>query len=163
MQINSSESNTHSLCFITDEGTAKGLYAYAKSLLFEYTASGEYILIMRRPQSWGLQNYKRGTNQCHYVHFTPILINSSPKSVHLLKIVLIDGLQSCRLLMVYCDVFISIFWRHPFTAEDPMVSKWLIYFSKSVQRKKHTHLHLGWPKGEYIFGWTIPLMPIILC
>ncbi len=27
----------------------------------------------------------------------------------------------------YCDVFISSldsFWRHPFTAEDPSVSKW---------------------------------------
>ncbi len=51
MQINSSESNTHSLCFIAEEGTAKGGYDYAKSLLFEYTASGEYILRMRRPQS----------------------------------------------------------------------------------------------------------------
>ncbi len=27
----------------------------------------------------------------------------------------------------YCDVFIScfdLFWRHPFTAEDPLVSNW---------------------------------------
>ncbi len=38
-----------------------------------------------------------------------------------------DGLESCRLLVDYCDVYqlfgIS-FWRHPFTAEDPLVSKW---------------------------------------
>ncbi len=39
---------------------------------------------------------------------------------------LIDGLESCTLLVDYCDVFISCldsFWRHPFTAEDPLVSK----------------------------------------
>ncbi len=32
-----------------------------------------------------------------------------------------------RLLVDYCDVFISCldsFWRHPFTAEEPLVSKW---------------------------------------
>ncbi len=38
-----------------------------------------------------------------------------------------DGLEWCGLLVDYCDVFISCldsFWRHPFTAEDPLVSKW---------------------------------------
>ncbi len=35
------------------------------------------------------------------------------------------------------------FWRHPFTAEDPLVSKW-----KSVLLKKQTHLHLGWFEEE---------------
>ncbi len=37
--------------------------------------------------------------------------------------ILTDGLALYRLLVVYCDVFISCldsFWRHPFTAEDPM-------------------------------------------
>ncbi len=36
-----------------------------------------------------------------------------------------DGLEWCRLLVDYCDDFIScldIFWRHPFTADDPFVS-----------------------------------------
>ncbi len=36
-------------------------------------------------------------------------------------------LQIDWLLLYYCDVFISSldsFWRHPFTAEDPLVSKW---------------------------------------
>ncbi len=40
---------------------------------------------------------------------------------------LIDGLKWCVLLVDYCDVFIMFglsFWRHPFTAEDPLVSKW---------------------------------------
>ncbi len=38
---------------------------------------------------------------------------------------LIGGLGSCGLLVDYCDVFISCglsFWRHPFTAEDPLGS-----------------------------------------
>ncbi len=39
---------------------------------------------------------------------------------------LIDGLQSCGLLVYCCDVFISCLdsvLRHPFTAEDPL-NKW---------------------------------------
>ncbi len=31
------------------------------------------------------------------------------------------------------------FWRHPFTAEDPLVSKW--HNAKSAPMKKQTHLH----------------------
>ncbi len=44
----------------------------------------------------------------------------------------------------YFDVFISCldsFWRHPFIAEDPLVSK-------SVLKKNQSHL--GWPESEYI-------------
>ncbi len=37
-------------------------------------------------------------------------------------------LESCGLLVYYCNVFIQLYklslWRHPFTAEDPLVSKW---------------------------------------
>ncbi len=44
--------------------------------------------------------------------------------------------------------------RHPFTREDPLLSKWCkhLSFSKFFSMKKQTHLHLGWPKGEYIFS-----------
>ncbi len=34
------------------------------------------------------------------------------------------------------------FWRHPFTAEDPLLWKWR---NASDLMKKQTHLHLGWP------------------
>ncbi len=40
---------------------------------------------------------------------------------------LTEGLERCELIEDYCDVFISCldsFWRHPFTAEHPLVSKW---------------------------------------
>ncbi len=42
----------------------------------------------------------------------------------LLHKMLIDGLESCGLLVYYYDVVISSFWRHPFTADYPLVSKW---------------------------------------
>ncbi len=39
-----------------------------------------------------------------------------------------DGLELCGLLAGYCDVFNQLFglsfWQHPFTAEDPLLSKW---------------------------------------
>ncbi len=62
---------------------------------------------------------------------------------------LIDGLDSCELLVDYCDVFISClnsnFWRHPFTAEYPMVSKWFeeVNFSKSISNKE-TNSSTSW-------------------
>ncbi len=38
---------------------------------------------------------------------------------------LTDGLEWCELLVAYCDVCIRLsFWRHPFTAEHPLVRKW---------------------------------------
>ncbi len=38
------------------------------------------------------------------------------------------------------------FWRHPFTAEDPLVSKWWnATFLQICSDDKETHLHLGWP------------------
>ncbi len=54
------------------------------------------------------------------------------------------------------DMWISCglsFWRHPFTAEDPLASKWCnANFSKSILMKKQTHLHLEWPEGKYILA-----------
>lgn len=45
--INYRETNTHSLCFIAEEGTATGGYGHAKNTLSEQTAGVEYILSMR--------------------------------------------------------------------------------------------------------------------
>ncbi len=77
---------------------------------------------------------------------------------------LIDGPKWCGLLWSFYQVSGLSFWRHPFTAEDPLlVSKWYnaTFFSKSVMMKKQTHIHLGWPEDEFqqifISGWTVPL------
>ncbi len=37
---------------------------------------------------------------------------------------LTDGLEWCGLLWCFYQLFGLSFWRHPFTAEDPLVSKW---------------------------------------
>ncbi len=42
----------------------------------------------------------------------------------LLHKMLIDGLEWCVLLWCFYQLFGLSFWRHPFTAEDPLVSKW---------------------------------------
>ncbi len=40
----------------------------------------------------------------------------------------INELELCGLLVNYCDVlyqlFELLFWRQPFTADDPLVNKW---------------------------------------
>ncbi len=35
-----------------------------------------------------------------------------------------QGLELCGLLWCFYQLFGLSFWRHPFTAEDPLVSKW---------------------------------------
>ncbi len=61
---------------------------------------------------------------------------------------------TCGILWCFYQLFGLSFWRHPFTAEDPLVSKWFnAKFSKSDQIKKQTHLHLGWLESEYIFSY----------
>ncbi len=85
---------------------------------------------------------------------------------------LTDGLEWCGLLVDYCDVFISClyshsFWRYPFTAEDPLVSKW--YNAKFLQicfdeetNSSTLWMAWGWVNVElnFIFGWTIPLTKV---
>ncbi len=62
---------------------------------------------------------------------------------------LTDGLEWCGLLWCFYQLFGLSFWRHPFTAEDPLVSK--CYISLNLM-KKQTHLHLWLLEGEYIFS-----------
>ncbi len=64
----------------------------------------------------------------------------------------------------YCDVFISCLDSHSDGTHSLQRIHWwasdvMLHFSKSVQIKKWTHLHLGWPEGEYIciFGQSVPL------
>ncbi len=42
-------------------------------------------------------------------------------------------------------------WRHPFTSEDPMVSKWCnANFLKVCSNEEKTQHSLGWPEDEQI-------------
>ncbi len=65
---------------------------------------------------------------------------------------LTDGLERCGLLWCFYQLFGLSFWRHPFTAEDPLVCKWCnATFLHIWSDDKQTHLHLGWPEGEHAF------------
>ncbi len=53
----------------------------------------------------------------------------------------------CGLLWCIYQLFGLSFWRHPFTAGDPLVSDVML---KSVPIKKQTHLHLGYPNFKFL-------------
>ncbi len=62
----------------------------------------------------------------------------------------------CRLLVVYCDVFISCLDSHSDGTHSLQRIHWwandgMLRFCKSVLIKKQT-LHIGWPEGEYILS-----------
>ncbi len=69
---------------------------------------------------------------------------------------------TCGLLWCFYQLFGLSFWRHPFTAEDPWVSKWcnatflqiwwwnkLVYTLNGLMGSSFQQM--------YIFGWTAPL------
>ncbi len=62
-------------------------------------------------------------------------------------------LESFELLVDYCDVFISCLDILMAPIHCRRSSDLMLHFSKSVNpMKKQIHLHLEWPKGEYIFS-----------
>ncbi len=86
-----------------------------------------------------------------------LMINLFNKHIFLLHETLIDGLESCGLLMDDCDVFISCLDPHSDGTHSLQRIHWwasdvMLKFSTSVPMKKQTHQHLGWPEGEYIYS-----------
>ncbi len=74
--------------------------------------------------------------------------------------------ESSWLLVDYYDVLSAFyqlsFWRHPFTAEDSMVSKWYnTKFLHICRRNKLIYILNPWTwvhfPQTFIFGWTISL------
>ncbi len=60
---------------------------------------------------------------------------------------LIDGLEWCGLLWWFYQLFGLSFWRHPFTAEHPLVSKWCnVTFLQIWCRNKLIYI-LGGPRA----------------
>ncbi len=56
----------------------------------------------------------------------------------------------------YCDVFIRLsFWRHPFTAEHPLLRHWCRDTFLQTWRRNKLILISDDPDGEHI-SWTIP-------
>ncbi len=51
------------------------------------------------------------------------------------------------IVVMFYQLFGLSFWRHPFTAEDPLESDVMQFFSKSVLMKKQTNLGQNEVKG----------------
>ncbi len=71
---------------------------------------------------------------------------------------------TCKLLCCFYQLFGLSFWWHPFTAEDPLVSKWCNdEFQKNLFQWRNKLIYssrIVW--GQlFIFGWTIPLKIIL--
>ncbi len=70
---------------------------------------------------------------------------------------------TCGLLWCFYQLFGLSFWRHPFTAEDPMVSKWFkatflqVY---SDEETKSSWMACGWVNCQqiFIFGRAVPFI-----
>ncbi len=80
---------------------------------------------------------------------------------------LTDGLEWCGLLVGLLGCFYQLFglsfWRHPFTAEHPLVSKWCnATFLQIWWRNKLILDGLGVCafSANFIFGWTFALTPL---
>ncbi len=67
-----------------------------------------------------------------------------------LRKILIDGLESCGLLWCFYQLFGLSFWRHPFTAVDPLVSKWCNATFLQICSDEETKFHF-WV--DYSFKW----------
>ncbi len=52
---------------------------------------------------------------------------------------------TCGLLWCFYQLFELSFWRHPFTPEDPLVSKWCndTFLQMYLDEEQKTHLHIG--------------------
>ncbi len=66
---------------------------------------------------------------------------------------LTDGLEWCGLLRCFYQL---AYWRHPFTAEDPLVipSDVMLQFLQTGYHEER-NLPISW-KANGIFVWTIP-------
>ncbi len=77
---------------------------------------------------------------------------------------LIEGLESCGLLWCFYQLFGLSFWRHPFTADDPLVSRRCNATFLQIYSDEETNSFISWMawgrvnfQRISIFGWTIAL------
>ncbi len=52
------------------------------------------------------------------------------------------------IIVMFLICCLDSFWRHPFTAEDLMVSEWCNVKFLQICSHEETNLHLGWLKSE---------------
>ncbi len=74
---------------------------------------------------------------------------------------------TCGLLWCFYQLFRVSFWRHPFTAEHPLVSKWCNATFLQICSEEETNSSTSWMTWAwvlfsnfvFIFVWTLPLRP----
>ncbi len=71
---------------------------------------------------------------------------------------------TCGLLWCFISCLDSQFWRHPFTAEDPLPCKWCNSTCLLICSDEETNSSTSWMLWEtthfqkcFTFGWTMPL------
>ncbi len=57
---------------------------------------------------------------------------------------LTDGLEWCGLLWCFYQLFGLLFWRHPFTADDPLLSKWWSDEFLQIDSHEETNSFTSW-------------------
>ncbi len=71
---------------------------------------------------------------------------------------------ACQLLWCFYQVSELSFWRHPFTAENQLLSIWcnvtFLQFCFNEETNSSTSW-MAWGTATFIFGWTIPLNYVV--
>ncbi len=90
---------------------------YLSEQIWRYWESNEN----ENPNSW-----EKHHNNPQVIHKTPVdhLMSCKVNTVAACHKTLNDWLESCGLLWCFYHLFELSFWRHPFTTEDTLVSKW---------------------------------------
>ncbi len=116
-----------------------------------------WILIWKDNRTWTFHWRK-----CYYGLWTCIFARSEGLKLHALKIdlfwtcsfslhkTLTDRLKRCGLLWCFYQLFGLSFWRHPFTAEDPLVSKWCNAAFLQICSDEETNSSTSW----MAWGWV---------
>ncbi len=92
---------------------------------FRITSLGHQWIILSEwvPSEW---ESKRLRKKFTVIQKTPVdyLMYCKVNTVAVCHKTLNGWLESCGLLWCFCQLFEISFWRHPFTAEDTLMSKW---------------------------------------
>ncbi len=81
-------------------------------------------------------------------------------SIHNIKM-LIDGLEWCGLLWCFYQLFGLSFWRHPFTAEHPLLSKW--WNATFLQIRSYEETLSKWVWGGIYICINVILLTLTIC
>ncbi len=66
----------------------------------------------------------------------------------------------CGLLVLslfYLVLLLDSFWRHPFTADDPLVNNWCDAKFLQICFNEETNSWMSWRSANFQFEWTIPV------